>query len=84
MDPKWQSNLALKPSMDLFADEALDREVRSFSVPPLPPSSTMAYGPGLAASCGPMLVTSYAKHLDFQWHDLRETPDGVLDVDRLC
>ena len=82
IDPKWQSRLALKPSIDLFANEAPDREVRSFSLPalpPLPPVSSMAT---LSAPCGPMLAASYAQHLDFQWHDLRELPDGVLEVDR--
>lgn len=82
IDPKWQSKLVLKPSMDLFDDEAPDREVRGFSLPAmLPPPATM---PSLSASCGPMLVASYTRHLDFEWHDLRELPDGVLEVDRLC
>jgi hypothetical protein len=82
IDPKWHSKLALKPSIDLFANEAPDREVRSFSLPalpPLPPASSMAT---LSAPCGPMLANSYAQHLDFHWHDLRELPDGVLEVDR--
>jgi len=82
LDPKWQSKLALKPSLDLFYDDAPDREVRSFLLPAMPPSPATL--PSLSASCGPMLVTSYTRHLDFQWHDLRELPDGILDVDRLC
>lgn len=82
VDPKWQSTLALKPAMDLFDDDFPDRQVRGFSLPPLPPLADAR--PSLSASCGPMLIRSYTKHLDFQWHDLREIPDGILDVDSLC
>jgi len=82
LDPKWQSTLALKPAFDQFDEDTPDREVRSFSLPSLPPLADTASS--LNAACGPMLLTSYAKHLDFQWHDLREMPDGILEVDRLC
>jgi hypothetical protein len=83
IDAKWQSQLALKPSIGLFAGEAPDREVRSFSLPALPQLAHSSCMATLSAPCGPMLATSYAQHLDFQWHDLRELPDGVLDVDRV-
>ena len=82
IDTKWQSTLALKPSFDLFDDDVPDREVRGFSLPPLPPLEDVT--PSLSASCGPMLIRSYTEHLDFRWNDLREIPDGILDVDRFC
>ena len=82
IDRKWKSSLALKPSMDLFADEVCGRQVRSFSLPALPlPVATPA---SINVSCGPLLIASYTRHLDFQWNDLRELPDSVLDVDTLC
>ena len=85
VDPKWQAHLALKPSMDdACTDEPAAQEVRSFSLPELPPLLSITPAPVLTASCGPMLVTSYTRHLDFECHDLRELPDGVLDVDRFC
>jgi hypothetical protein len=80
IDPKWKSMLALKPSIDLFDDEEPNREVREFFLPALPTSLGV---PSLSGSCGPTLVASYTRHLDFDFEDLRELPDDMLDVDRL-